>query len=547
MVYYKILKRNYIHDALIGLGLFVCYLVTAILGLQVDAVGGFASEVWLPTGISLAALLIFGFRFWPAITLGAFIANAFTGAPFLIAIIIGIGNTLEAVLGAYVLTKLAGFRSALDRVRDVLGLLLFAALLSTAISATIGVSSLAAGGVIPITSYLSTWIAWWTGDMISNLIIAPFLLVWSSRLPQITERKRVLEFGGLLLIVVIIGLVVFRGFDGFVSVQEPVMYFVFPPLIWAALRFGQRAAVTTIFLISSLAVWSTAQGFGPFVRESVSESLLYLHLFMSAIAVTTMLLAAAVSERKNLEKKKDEFISVASHELKTPLTSIKVFAQVLQRRFEKMGDKKSSAYLTRINEQIDKLSRLILELLDIGKIQEGKMLLNKEKFKIDILLQEVGEDLSRTTHHNIITESAVKKRIFADRNRISQVITNLLSNAIKYSPQANEIIVRAIKNTDHITVSVKDFGIGISKDEQQKIFDRFYQSGKTRKSRDSGMGLGLYIVKEIVERHNGRIWVESPSINSRSKTLRGNEWGKGCTFYFTLPLQDRKARLSRIY
>lgn len=511
-----------------GVVLFTIYLVTAVVGLHIDAVSGFATLVWLPTGISLAWLVLFGLRFWPAVFLGALAANMAVGAPPVVALSIAIGNAAEAVIGAYALCSIVRFRPQLDRLRDVVGLILWAAVVSTLISATVGVTSLYAGSLVSRASFLRTWTTWWVGDMISNLIVAPFLFVWSYQARIRLNGSQIVELVSILFVLTGISVVVFGGLLGIGVMPSPITYLVFPPLIWVSLRFSPREAITAVGMLAVIAVASTAQGFGPFVGLTLSESLLYLQSFLAVIAVTTMLLSAAVSERRFMEKKKDEFVSVASHELKTPITSIKVFAQTLQRRFEKSGDKQSSLNLARMNKQIDKLSRLVRELLDVAKIQEGKMVVHKERFMVQGLIDEVMEELSKTTPHPIVVSGNVNVEVMADRDRLAQVLTNLLSNAIKYSPATKKITLRVEKHTHSVIISVRDFGKGVTKEEHTQIFKRFYQGRKQGQSSNAGLGLGLYICKEIVKHHGGSIWVESPVVTD-------GKVEKGSIFYVRLP------------
>lgn len=230
-----------------------------------------------------------------------------------------------------------------------------------------------------------------------------------------------------------------------------------------------------------------------------------------------------ITDKKKLEQKKDEFISVASHELKTPLTSIKAFAQVLKRRFEKIGDRQSSVYLSRINDQIDRLTKLVIELLDTTRIQEGKLKLEKSTFSINDLIREVTDDISETTApHRIFMRGKRNITVSADRDKISQVVTNLITNAVKYSPDSLPVTVRAEMKKRFVQVSITDRGIGIPESERVKIFDRFYQIKDSNTKSNPSMGLGLYISREIITRHGGRIWVESKQ-------------GEGSTFHFTLP------------
>ncbi len=235
-------------------------------------------------------------------------------------------------------------------------------------------------------------------------------------------------------------------------------------------------------------------------------------------------LEAEIKRRKDLEKQKDEFINIASHELKTPVTSIKAYAQILCHRFKKQGDEISASYMTKMDVQVDKLTDLISDLLDISKIDGKKLSYKAEKFDFSTLVNEVIDEVHLTAlSFKIEKDTASTKIVEADRNRIAQVITNLLSNAVKYSPKTNRVIVQTTSSDTDVTLSVKDFGVGIPKDKYERIFERFYRVHENGKQ-FSGMGLGLYISAEIIKRHQGKIWITS-------------EEGKGSTFYFTLPLK----------
>jgi PAS domain S-box-containing protein len=280
--------------------LFLIYFITATVGLKLDAVSGFATLVWPPTGIALAALLLFGFRLWPGIFLGAFLVNFQTGAPLLVALGIGIGNTLEALVGVYLLRRV-GFQNSLERLRDVLALIIAAALFSTLVSATIGVTSLWLGGVVSLSAFGGTWLAWWIGDVLGDLIIAPFLLTWLTRAQILFDHWRLKEATVLAVTLAGVGLLAF-GNHLPLARGAPIVYMIFIPLIWAALRFGQRGTANANFLISLIAILGTIRGLGPFVTESLSQSLTFLQLFIGVVSVTTMILAAVVTERKRTEK-----------------------------------------------------------------------------------------------------------------------------------------------------------------------------------------------------------------------------------------------------
>lgn len=224
-----------------------------------------------------------------------------------------------------------------------------------------------------------------------------------------------------------------------------------------------------------------------------------------------------ITNEKELEKRKNEFISIASHELKTPITTIKGYTEILKQRLLKKKDSQLIQYIDKINNQIDRLSNIITDLLDVSKIQSGKLKLQKEPVEINSLVSEIVEDMQKiNSSHKIIIQKFPKKMILIDKYRISQVLINLISNAIKYSPKGQKVIISAKSQKDNIKLSVKDFGIGISSQDQSKIFERFFQTSPLSQPSFSGLGLGLYISSQIVKQHGGKISVES-KINKGSK------------------------------
>jgi len=217
-------------------------------------------------------------------------------------------------------------------------------------------------------------------------------------------------------------------------------------------------------------------------------------------------------------RRKDEFISMASHELKTPITSIKAFTQILKGTHD---ETKRIEYLTKMESQIERLSRLIFDFLDVSKIQEGKLPLQHEQFSLNGTLKEVIENLQMVNSHQIIQKLDGDVKVLGDPDRIEQVIINLITNAIKYSPNAKKIVVKTIVSQTQVIVEIKDFGVGIAPEHQNKIFNRFYRIHN--KFSAPGLGIGLYISQEIVKRHGGTMWVQSVD-------------GKGSSFFFTLPI-----------
>lgn len=232
-----------------------------------------------------------------------------------------------------------------------------------------------------------------------------------------------------------------------------------------------------------------------------------------------------ITKEKKVEQDKNDFVGIATHELKTPVTSLKAYAEVLQRKFARQGDMQSSSQLGKMNAQLDKLTMLISDLLDVTKIESGKLRMHLERFNFDDFVRDTVEELQRTTErHTLIIEGSTGKVVSADRERIGQVLTNLISNAIKYSPHTDIIIIKSSATDNSVKVSVQDFGVGIPASKLDKLFDRFYRISGPKENTFPGLGLGLYISREIMQRQQGSLMVES-------------ELGKGSTFCFELPLK----------
>lgn len=237
----------------------------------------------------------------------------------------------------------------------------------------------------------------------------------------------------------------------------------------------------------------------------------------------------ADQRRKDLERQKDEFIGIASHELKTPVTSIKAYAQVLESVFRRKGDISSADKIAKMDHQIDRLSNLIGDLLDVTKIQAGKLQFNEISFSFDDLIKDVVYELQLTsTKHRLEKNLSANVQVYGDKDRIGQVLTNLITNAIKYSPKAEKIIINSSVDKENVTICVKDFGLGISPEKKEKVFEQFYRVSGDEQITFPGLGLGLYISNEIIKRQGGRIWVES-------------SLGEGSTFCFSLPIKKTKA------
>lgn len=235
-----------------------------------------------------------------------------------------------------------------------------------------------------------------------------------------------------------------------------------------------------------------------------------------------------ITDQKELERQKDNFLGVASHELKTPVTSIKAYAQVLEMMLNRAGDTKNAALMSKMDKQINRLTALIADLLDVTKINTGRLKLENEEFDFNQLVEELIESVQFTTErHTINKELKFSRNLVGDRERISQVVVNLLSNAVKYSPDASRIVVYTEDHDTEVQLCVQDFGIGLSRDKKDRVFEQFYRVSGTKEHTFPGLGLGLYISSEIVKQLGGRIWVNSVE-------------GKGSTFCFAIPVSQPK-------
>jgi signal transduction histidine kinase len=517
------------HAVVLNLALAAVYVVVARLGLRLDAVSGFATLVWPATGISLAAMLLFGYRVWPGVAAGALITNLGIGAPAAVACGIAVGNTLEALAGAWAMKRLTGGYPSFSRVRDVLVLVGLAAVASTGISATIGLVSLRLGGVVTGASALETWRAWWVGDAMGDLVVVPLLLGMAARgdaLKEGSSRPRLREAVALGLLLVATNLFVFGLREDRDSSMLREAYLVFPLLMWAGLRFGARGASLANFVVSTVAIAGTVVGCGPFQMATLSQSLLHLQAFMVIVAATTLILGSASDERRHAIGLRDSLISLASHELRTPLTSLQLRIQLLARnaRAETLSRDRFSRDAAGAEEQVKRMARLVDDLLDISRIMSGRLRLDVEDVDLGRFVREVV-DRYPEPQRELVDVKAEGEPIVGrwDRMRIDQIVSNLLSNALKYG-ENNPIEISVGREADRARLVVRDHGVGIAAADLPRIFERFERAAARHVG---GFGLGLWIVRQVVDALGGTIAVES-------------RLGLGSVFIVELPLEPTR-------
>ncbi|TFG58400.1 MAG: hypothetical protein E4H36_15400 [Spirochaetales bacterium] len=281
--------------------LAVVYHLAARLGLKLAYEQVNTSPVWPPTGIGLAALLLFGLKLWPGITAGVLIGSLVNGAPLLLSLGMALGNTLGSLICAYFLKKIIKFHNTIDRVQDVLGLTLFA-VVSTSISATIGTSTLLLLNQTGGAGFGTIWLTWWVGDLLGALVIGPALLVWLTPAPQRMNIWAYLEGFLVLAFITVISWYVFSFRPSSGILHQSLFFLIFPVLIWAALRLGQRGATICIGSVSVIAILGTIRGVGPLTAGSLNDSLVLLQTFTGVLAFTSLILAASTIERRKTSK-----------------------------------------------------------------------------------------------------------------------------------------------------------------------------------------------------------------------------------------------------
>jgi signal transduction histidine kinase/CheY-like chemotaxis protein len=539
-------------ELLVGAALAVAYAAAAQLGLSLAFTVRQVSPVWPPTGIAIAVLLRLGPGYWPAIAAGALAANLRTGAPLAAAAGIALGNTLEALVGAALLRRVAGADVEMARLRDFLAVVA-AAVTASVVSATLGTGSLALAGLLPAAAtFAGTWLVWWVGDAMGALVVTPLLLAWSRRPSSRPSRAWFVESAVVAALLFGVTVAIFEAPLPDDPAAASLEYVVFPFMIWTALRLGPRCVTALGALVSAVAIHGAIHDRGPFAANGLTQRLVLLQLFMAVVTTTALALVALVCERRCVEEErtrllaaertarlqleaanagKDEFLAVLSHEMRTPLTPILGWTRMLR---EGVLDGPTSAHALEVIERNAVLqSRLVEDLLDASRIVTGRMTL--ERHPVDLaalvrgaltLFRERMAYRGVTLVDHVGPEAAF---VQGDRERLQQAITNVIQNAFKFTPAGGGIEVSLQGDRDHVELRVRDTGHGIDPAFLPRVFMPFTQgeSGTTRAY--GGLGLGLAIVRHVVEHHGGTVSAESDGA------------GRGTTIVIRLPRAEREA------
>jgi signal transduction histidine kinase len=476
---------------------------------------------WLPSGLSLVLLLRTSPRRWPVWLCAIFFASLavvrLQGQPLPLAAAWGLADCLLPLSGTLLLRRFAPAAFRLCRDLDVIWFVLLGAVAGP----IPGVLVAALAGVywLERASFLAMASSWWISDAVGVLLLGPFLLAWTTPAPRPAGRAT----EALVLLAVLVGVAWWSFWSEAPGFHVSLSYLLLPLAAWSALRFGTRGATLATLLLDFLAVWLTVRGLGPLaiLGESVAVLVLNVQLYISVVSLFALLVAVAVAQMQEAIRARDEFISVASHELNTPIAALSLMVQRLQRRGAASAEALSQA-LARIELQTRRLTHLVHELLSFSRISAGRLELQLQAVDLTAIVREVversAEELSQAgCQLSLHVGGPVIGRW--DLVRLEQVTSNLLSNAIKFGAgKPIEIAVREASGVASLVVS--DQGIGIPPARQPYIFERFERAVSARSY--SGLGLGLYIVRSIVEALGGSIRVES-------------EPGQGSVFTVELP------------
>jgi signal transduction histidine kinase/ActR/RegA family two-component response regulator len=518
----------------IGIFIFV-YFIAGKFGLMLASLHASASPVWPAAGIALGALLVLGYRAWPAIFIGAFFVNLTTAGNVATSLAIASGNTLEALCGAWLVNRFAGGTTVFDRPQGVFKFALAAAV-STIIGPAFGVTSLALASFADWANYGAIWLTWWLGDATGDLLIAPLIILWSIPSKRRWNRREAVEVGILLLLLFVLGEAVFGGWLTISPKNYPIAFTCGPIVIWTAFRFTQRETASGIFVLSAIAIWGTLHGFGPFLRETENQSLLALQSWTAVLTITAMALSAGMAERRRAEealqqqnaaveaanRTKDHFLAMLSHELRTPLTPVISALEALEIGPAQTREVKSALAMIRRNVELE--TQLIDDLLDFTRIAKDKLQLRFAPVDAHVAISDVvemcraeAESRKLEVHLNL---RANTHYVAADAAKFQQIIWNLLKNAIKFTPEDGEIAISSSNPSPEVlTISVRDTGIGMEPEVMRRIFDPFEQGNRSFERRFGGLGLGLAISKSLAQAHGGALTAQSDGRNRGSTFL----------------------------
>lgn len=496
------------------------YFALAKGGLALASIHPSATPIWPPTGVALAAVLLQGYRIWPAVFTAAMVANATTAGSVATSIAIATGNSLEAVVGAYLINRWSGGCNTFSTPNSVARFALICVVIATPISASIGLTSLATVGYIEPKNFADAWITWWLGDVTGALVIAPVIVLWAAGHPYAFSRNEFLETVGVLATAAVVGLIAFSPLIKQTPGRDPLGFLAILPMLWAALRRGPRDTATVALVLAGTTIWGTLMGGGPFMRGDLNSSFLLVLMFLISITVPSLLLSADVEVRKKaeeslrraqieLERKvaertqelelanaaKSRFLAMASHDLRQPLHALGLFVAQLR---APLNARERTKTIERVDAARKELDEMFNSLLDISRLDAGMLTPKITEFPIAHLLQKIERTFNQATREKGLQLRVRRTNAWvrSDAMLLERILVNLVSNAVRYTLRGG-IIVGCRRRGDMLRIEVWDTGPGIPEDQKQNIFGEFFQVPAQERNRSGGLGLGLAIVDKL--------------------------------------------------
>lgn len=526
----------------------VIYFALAKGGLALASIHPSATPIWPPTGVALAAVLLWGYRTWPAIFTAAAIANATTAGSVATAIAIAAGNSLEAVVGAYLINRWSNGCNTFSRPNSVAKFTLICFVIATPISASIGLTSLATAGYIQRANFADAWVTWWLGDVTGALVIAPVIVLWASSPYHAFNRKEFLETVGVLATAAAVGLIAFSPLIEQTPSRDPLGFLAILPMLWAALRRGPRDTATVAMVLAGITTWGTFKGGGPFTTADLNVSFLLVLMFLISITVPTLLLSADVEVRKKAEERlrraqiglerkvaertqqlelanaaKSRFLAMASHDLRQPLHALGLFVAQLRTPL-KSGERTKT--IEQIDETRKEMDEMFNSILDISRLDAGILAPKITEFPIARLLQTIETRFDQATREKGLRLHVRRSDAWvrSDAMLLERILVNLVSNAVRYTLRGG-IIIGCRRRGEMLRIEVWDTGPGIPEDQKQNIFGEFFQLSAPERNRHGGLGLGLAIVDRLRVLLNHQIDLASTV-------------GRGSRFSILVPMAD---------
>ncbi|HEY9721312.1 MAG TPA: MASE1 domain-containing protein [Oscillatoriaceae cyanobacterium] len=497
--------------------------------------------LWPPVGIGVFALMKWGLRLWPGILLGELITSATLGAhrPLVTQGAVALGGTLEVVLAVSMFERALGRPASLEEPRAAVGFMVLAAGLGPSAGAFIGTIAFVRTGIVAASDFRYVLWDWWTGDMVSVLILTPWLLaMWKPMAGRPPLRRRI-EFAVTLSALLTISLLVFMGWLPRSVSDYSLTYLPVLVVAWMASRFGFLGATTASAMVAFVAIWGTLHHRGPFATASRFESSLEIQAFLTVVAATMLVVTSLVLSRRRaefalaqkavetekvreLERFKTNILNATTHELRTPLASILGNAELL----EDLGAPEEQPLVRGIQDGARRMEHMVDDLLLVGELSLGKLVLEWHQADLTALAALVVAEFQPQAELAGVSLTLAGPReavwLPLDEARIRQALERLVDNGLKFTPTGGRVEVAVSSTALEAQVAVRDTGPGLPPEQLPRLFNRFYQVDPSLTRAHGGTGLGLAIARTLIEAHGGRIGAESRP-------------GHGSRFWFSLP------------